>query len=225
MPTMPNATAQSRNDHMIRDRTDVDHSRRARDIGTKGTNRVSHTGSRPVRPARSAVGTYSGTERTTPCNTTRDASGCGKRRAGPWGGSLHAAGAGCPPRMTRVPVGAVAGCRRESHKGLTEPLQGLHVGGGVLGHWTQERTKMRIQLRSALVGSAAAIALLAVPGAALASQGNDASIESSPSATVAMSDMPPGMQTMMNSPGHEYFMASPGHEHVMNSPGHQAMMN
>ena len=95
----------------------------------------------------------------------------------------------------------------------------------MLRHWTQERTKMRIQLRSALVGSAAAIALLAVPGAALASQGNDASIESSPSATVAMSDIPPGMQTMMNSPGHEYFMASPGHEHVMNSPGHQAMMN
>lgn len=92
-------------------------------------------------------------------------------------------------------------------------------------HWTQERTKMRIRLRSALVGSAAAIALLAVPGAALASQGNDASIESSPSAPVAMSDMPPGMLTMMNSPGHENYMASPGHEHVMNSPGHQAMMN
>ena len=82
---------------------------------------------------------------------------------------------------------------------------------------------MRIQLRSALVGSAAAIALLTVPGAALASQGNDASIESSESAAVAMSDMPPGMHMMMNSPGHEEFMTSPGHEHVMNSPGHQAM--
>ncbi|GEP34317.1 hypothetical protein NSZ01_20850 [Nocardioides szechwanensis] len=91
-------------------------------------------------------------------------------------------------------------------------------------YWTQERTNMRIQLRSALVGSAAAIALLAVPGAALASQANDASITSSPTATVAMSDMPPGMHMMMNSPGHENFMASPGHEHVMNSPGHQAMM-
>lgn len=91
------------------------------------------------------------------------------------------------------------------------------------GYWTQERTMMRIQLRSALVGSAAAIALLAVPGAALASQGNDASIESSYPATVAMSDMPPGMHMMMNSPGHERFMASHGHEHVMNSPGHQAM--
>jgi hypothetical protein len=84
---------------------------------------------------------------------------------------------------------------------------------------------MRIQLRSAVVGSAAAIALLAVPGAALASQGNDASIKPSPSATVAMSDMPPGMHIMMNSPGHENFMASPGHEHVMTSPGHLAMMD
>jgi len=84
---------------------------------------------------------------------------------------------------------------------------------------------MRIQLRSALVGTAATIALLAVPGAALASQGNDASIESSPTATGAMSDTPPGMNTMMNSPGHENFMASPGHGHVMNSPGHQAMMD
>lgn len=84
---------------------------------------------------------------------------------------------------------------------------------------------MRIQLRSALIGSAAAIALLAVPGAALASQGNDASIESSYPATVAMSDVPHGMRMMMNSPGHEKFMASPGHEHVMNSPGHQAMMD
>lgn len=84
---------------------------------------------------------------------------------------------------------------------------------------------MRIQLRSALVGSAAAIALFAVPGAALASQGNDGSVESSPTATVAMSGMPPGMHVMMNSPGHERFMASPGHEHVMNSPGHQAMMD
>lgn len=84
---------------------------------------------------------------------------------------------------------------------------------------------MRIQLRSALVGSAVAIALLAVPGAALASQGNDASFESSPSATVAMTDLPPGMHMMMNSPGHEEFMASPGHERVMNSPGHQAMVD
>ena len=84
---------------------------------------------------------------------------------------------------------------------------------------------MRIQLRSALVGSATAIALLAVPGTALASQGNDASIESSPTATVAMGNMPLGMHMMMNSPGHERFMASPGHEHVMNSPGHQAMMD
>lgn len=84
---------------------------------------------------------------------------------------------------------------------------------------------MRIHLRSALVGSAAAIALLALPGAALASQGSDASIESDPTATVAMSDMAPGMHMMMNSPGHERFMASPGHEHVMNSPGQQAMMD
>lgn len=84
---------------------------------------------------------------------------------------------------------------------------------------------MRIQLRSALVGTAAAIALLAVPGAALASQDNDASIKSSPTANVAMSEMPPGMHMMMNSPGHENFMVSPGHEHVMNSPGHQAMMD
>ncbi|GAB2750292.1 hypothetical protein GCM10027273_31140 [Nocardioides pakistanensis] len=45
---MPNATAQSRNDHTIRDLTDVDQSRRARDIATKGTNRVSHTGTRAV---------------------------------------------------------------------------------------------------------------------------------------------------------------------------------
>lgn len=70
---------------------------------------------------------------------------------------------------------------------------------------------MKIHLRSALVGSAAVIALLAAPGAALAAQGN--------------STMPPGMQVMMNAPGHEHFMASPGHEHVMNSPGHQAMMD
>ncbi len=88
-----------------------------------------------------------------------------------------------------------------------------------------ERTNMRIQLRSALVASAAAIALLALPGAALAAQDNVASIESSPTATVAMSEMPPGMHMMMNSPGHEHFMVSPGHEHVMNSPGHQAMMD
>ncbi len=84
---------------------------------------------------------------------------------------------------------------------------------------------MRFQLRVALVGSAAAIAVLAVPGTALASQGNDARIESSPPATVAMSDVPAGMHMMMNSPGHERFMASPGHEDVMNSPGHQAMMD
>jgi hypothetical protein len=84
---------------------------------------------------------------------------------------------------------------------------------------------MRIELRSALVGGAAAIALLAVPGAALASQGNDASIDSSYPATAAMSDMPPGMQMMMSSPGHGKFMTSPGHEHVMTSPGHQAMMD
>lgn len=84
---------------------------------------------------------------------------------------------------------------------------------------------MRIRLRSALVGSATAIAVLAVPGAALASQGNDATIEPSSTATVAMNDMPPGMHTMMNSPGHEKFMASSGHEHVMSAPGHQAMMD
>ena len=85
---------------------------------------------------------------------------------------------------------------------------------------------MKMQLRSALVGSATVIALLAVPGAALASQGNGASIESSATDTVAMSEMPPpGMHVMMNSPGHKRFMASPGHEHVMNSPGHQAMMD
>ena len=84
---------------------------------------------------------------------------------------------------------------------------------------------MKMQLRSALVGSATVIALLAVPGAALASQDNGASIESSATDTVAMSEMPPGMHVMMNSPGHERFMQSPGHEHVMNSPGHQAMMD
>ena len=77
---------------------------------------------------------------------------------------------------------------------------------------------MNVQLRSALVGSATALALLAVPGAALASPGNDATD------TVAMSEMPPGMHVMMNAPGHGRFMASPGHEHVMNSPDHQAMM-
>lgn len=80
---------------------------------------------------------------------------------------------------------------------------------------------MRIELRSALVGSAAAIALIAVPGTALASQGNDAGIDSSYPATAAMSDMPPGMHMMMS----ERFMTSPGHEHVMTSPGHQAMMD
>lgn len=81
---------------------------------------------------------------------------------------------------------------------------------------------MRTQLRSALVGSAAAIALLAVPGAASASQGTH--IEPGPTSAVAMGVMPPGMHVMMNAPGHENFMASPGHEHVMSSPGHQAMM-
>lgn len=84
---------------------------------------------------------------------------------------------------------------------------------------------MRMQLRSALVGIITTVALLAVPGAALASQGNGASIESSATDTAAMSEMPPGMHVMMNSPGHEKFMASPGHEHVMNSPGHQSMMD
>jgi hypothetical protein len=69
---------------------------------------------------------------------------------------------------------------------------------------------MKIHLRSAIVGSATAIALLAVPGAALASSGNG--------------EMPPGMSVMMNAPGHEHFMASPGHEHVMGTPGHMAMM-
>jgi len=84
---------------------------------------------------------------------------------------------------------------------------------------------MRFQIRPALVGSAAAIAVLAVPGAALASQGNDATSEPSPTATVATIDMPPGMHTMMNSPGHENFVASSGHEHMMSAPGHQAMMD
>lgn len=70
---------------------------------------------------------------------------------------------------------------------------------------------MNKRLRSALAGSATAIAMLAVPGAALASQGNG--------------EVPPGMSVMMNAPGHEHFMSSPGHEHVMNSPGHQAMMD
>ena len=70
---------------------------------------------------------------------------------------------------------------------------------------------MNKQLRSALVGAATAIALLAVPGAALASQGDG--------------EMPPGMYVMMNAPGHANFMATPGHDHVMSSPGHQAMMN
>ena len=84
---------------------------------------------------------------------------------------------------------------------------------------------MKMQLRSALVCSATAIALLAVPGAASASHGNGASTGSSATDTVAMSVMPPGMHVMMSSPGHEHFMASPGHEHVMSSPGHQAMMD
>jgi hypothetical protein len=84
---------------------------------------------------------------------------------------------------------------------------------------------MNVQLRSALVGSATAIALLAGPAAALAAPGNDASIDPSTTDTVVMSEMPPGMHVMMNAPGHENFMASPGHEHVMNSPGHQARMD
>lgn len=84
---------------------------------------------------------------------------------------------------------------------------------------------MSLQLRAALVSSAAAFALLAVPGTALASHGTPADTQSSPSATVTMADMPPGMHAMMNAPGHENFMASPGHEHVMSSPGHQAMMD
>lgn len=84
---------------------------------------------------------------------------------------------------------------------------------------------MRSQPRAAFVGSAAAMALLAVPGAALASPGTAANNEASPTATVAMADMPPGMHVMMNAPGHENFLASPGHEHVMGSPGHQRMMD
>ncbi|MCU1636862.1 MAG: hypothetical protein JWQ68_2101 [Cryobacterium sp.] len=84
---------------------------------------------------------------------------------------------------------------------------------------------MKIQLRSALVGSAAALALLAGPAAALAAQGTDASTEPSPTDTTAMTEMPPGMHVMMHSPSHANFMASPGHEHVMNSPGHMAMMD
>jgi len=66
--------------------------------------------------------------------------------------------------------------------------------------------------------------VLALPGAALAFQGNDAIIELSPTATVGMNEMPPGMHMMMNSPGHEKFVGSSGHEHVMSAPGHQAMM-
>lgn len=84
---------------------------------------------------------------------------------------------------------------------------------------------MRIQLRAALVGSAAAIALLATPGTALASHGTPANTQPSPTSTVTMADVPPGMHAMMNAPGHENFMASPGHEQVMSSPGHQAMMD
>ena len=48
MPTMPHATAQSRNDHTIRDLTDVDQLRRAGGIAPKGTNRFLNTGTRPV---------------------------------------------------------------------------------------------------------------------------------------------------------------------------------
>ncbi len=84
---------------------------------------------------------------------------------------------------------------------------------------------MNMQLRSALVGSATAIAMLTVSGTALASQGNDVTIESTPTDTVTVDEMPPGMNMMMNSPGHKRFMASPGHEHVMNSLGHQTMMD
>ena len=68
---------------------------------------------------------------------------------------------------------------------------------------------MTIQLRAALVGSVAAIVLLAAPGTALASPGTAANIEPGPTATVAMADIPPGMHVMMNAPGHENFMASP----------------
>jgi len=82
-----------------------------------------------------------------------------------------------------------------------------------------------MQLRSALVASAPAIALLAVPGAALASQGHGANIESSATATVATSEMPPGMDVVLYSLKHGMVLTSPGHEHVMNSPGHQAMMD
>jgi hypothetical protein len=84
---------------------------------------------------------------------------------------------------------------------------------------------MKIQLRSALVGSATALVLLAGPAAALASQDKGASIEPSPTDTMTMTEMPHGMHVMMNSPGHAKFMASPGHEHVMTSPGHMAMMD
>lgn len=83
---------------------------------------------------------------------------------------------------------------------------------------------MKIQLRTALVGSATALALLAGPAGALAAQGNGASIEPSPTDT-PMTEMPHGMHVMMNLPGHEKFMASPGHEHAMTSPGHMAMMD
>ena len=123
-------------------------------------------------------------------------------------------------------LGAVAGVVVGNHTRALPSLDGFFTSedecGGI---GPRKGTKMRIELRSALVGGAAAIALLAVPGAALASQGDDASIDSSYPATTAMSDMPPGMQIMMSSPGHERFMTSPGHEHVMTSPGHQAMMD
>lgn len=84
---------------------------------------------------------------------------------------------------------------------------------------------MTFQLRSAVVGSAAAIAVLAVPGAALASQGDGPILDPSPTSTIMINDVPPGMDTMMNSPGHEKFMASPGRAHVMSAPGHHAMMD
>lgn len=119
---------------------------------------------------------------------------------------------------------ADGGSRGSDTKALPDHQQFFTSEEDSGGIGTRERTMMRLRLRSALVGSAAAIAVLAVPGAALAAQGNDAIIEPSPAATVAMNDVPPGMHMMMNSPGHERFVASSGHEHVMSSPGHQAMM-
>lgn len=82
---------------------------------------------------------------------------------------------------------------------------------------------MRTNLRTALVGLAAATALIAIPGAAMA-QGTESTGQPGCSSATTMDDMPPGMHRMMNSPGHEKFMASAGHDHVMTSPGHQNMM-